>query len=197
MGLLLDFPVFPHTKPRLREAPQEPPADFPVKPHLMGEGGEGGEGGDFPQGPRPQLRAKPLYMRRFGTLRSEQNPQFRRARPAPESTRPAPLGCRGGGASLKQGKNCWNTPQIFGILVRRIFFENRVFFAPNFKGFSSIYVDLGRFVCTLASIPKIVGEHSNLRQSCRIPRQSASTNPPSSKECLSLRRRPFADSEFE
>ena len=38
---------------------------------------------------------KPLYMRRFGTLRSEQNPQFRRARPAPESTRPAPLGCRG------------------------------------------------------------------------------------------------------
>ena len=37
MGLLLDFPVFPHTKPRLREAPQEPPADFPVKPHLMEE----------------------------------------------------------------------------------------------------------------------------------------------------------------
>ena len=37
MGLLLDFPVFPHAKPRLREAPQEPPADFPVKPHLMGE----------------------------------------------------------------------------------------------------------------------------------------------------------------
>jgi hypothetical protein len=33
----LDFPVFPHTKPRLREAPQEPPADFPVKAHLMGE----------------------------------------------------------------------------------------------------------------------------------------------------------------
>ena len=33
----MDFPVFPHTKPRLREAPQEPPADFPVKAHLMGE----------------------------------------------------------------------------------------------------------------------------------------------------------------
>ena len=70
-----------------------------------------------------------------------------------------------GGASLKQGKNCWNTPQIFGILVRRNFFENRVFFAPNFKGFSSIYVNLRRFLCTLASIPRIVGEHSNLRQS--------------------------------
>ena len=37
MGLLLDFPVFPHTKLRLREAPQEPPADFPVKPRIMEE----------------------------------------------------------------------------------------------------------------------------------------------------------------
>ena len=29
-GSLSDFPVFPPTKLRLREAPQEPPADFPV-----------------------------------------------------------------------------------------------------------------------------------------------------------------------